>query len=85
MGENEALELSEKAHGFFLLNAHSISTEYGEIIINNVGTVSNRTSLFVEDYIRRYGFDIRFSYIRSDEMQTITVLNPGKPIRNTYS
>ncbi len=85
LGENEALELSEKAHGFFLLNAHSISTEYGEIIINNVGTVSNRTSLFVEDYIRRYGFDIRFSYIRSDEMQTITVLNPGKPIRNTYS
>ena len=85
LGENEALELSEKAHGFFLLNAHSISTEYGEIVINNLGIVSNRTNLFVEDYIRRYGFDIRFSYIRNDEIQTITVLNPGKPIGNTYS
>lgn len=77
-GEDEALALSEKAHGFFLLGAHNIPTEYGEVVINNVGSVANRTGFFVENSIRRYGFDIRFSYVRTDEMLTETVskVNP---------
>lgn len=78
-GEDEALELSEKAHGFFLLNAHNIQTEFGDVVINNVGSSANRTGFFVEDSIHRYGFDIRFSYIRTDEMKTATVLKPGTP------
>lgn len=81
-GEDEALELSEKAHGFFLLNAHNIPTEFGDIVINNVGSPANRTGFFVEDSIRRYGFDIRFSYIRTDEMETTTILKPGNPKGN---
>ena len=60
-GEDEALELAEKANGFFLLNAHNIQTEQGEVVIVNVGSVASRSSFFVEDTIRRYGFDIRFS------------------------
>lgn len=84
-GEDEALALSEKAHGFFLLNAHNIHTEFGDVVINNVGAVANRTGFFVEDSIRRYGFDIRFAYVRTDEMPTITVANPGRAVGNTYS
>ena len=84
-GEDEALALAEKAFGFFLLNAHNISTEFGDIVINNVGAVANRTGFFVEDSIRRYGFDIRFAYVRTDEMPTITVSKPGQPIGSTYS
>lgn len=72
-GEDDALELADKAHGFFLFNAHNIPAEDGEVVINNIGAVVNRTGFFVEDSIRRYGFDIRFSYVRTDEMPTATV------------
>lgn len=82
-GEDEALELSEKAHGFFLLNAHNIPTEYGEIVINNVGAARSRTGFVVEDTIRRYGFDIRFSYVRTDERpaEIIEKANPKRNVR----
>ncbi|MBP3536429.1 MAG: hypothetical protein J6J93_02695 [Muribaculaceae bacterium] len=85
MGEDEALSLAEKAFGFFLLNAHCIYTEFGDIVINSVGAVANRTGFLVEDSVRRYGFDIRFAYVRTDEMPTITVSKPGQPIGKTYS
>lgn len=81
-GEDEASELSEKAHSFFLLSGHNISTEYGDIVVNNVGASASRSSFFVEDTIRRYGFDVRFSYMRTDEMPTeiISKVNPvGQP------
>jgi len=84
-GEDEALELSEKAHGFFLLNGHNIVTEYGDVVINNVGSVVNRTGFVVEDAIRRYGFDIRFGYMRTDEMPTVTIKKPGSFIGSPNS
>lgn len=78
LGEDEALALAEKAYGFFLLNAHNIPTEFGDIVINDVGTVANRTGFLVEDSVRRYGFDVKFAYVRTDEMQTYTIsrVNP---------
>lgn len=76
-GEDEALSLCEKAHSFFLLNGHSLLTEHGSIVINNIGAVTNRTGFLVEDYVRRYGFDVRISYVRTDEIPTVTVLRPG--------
>jgi hypothetical protein len=84
-GEDEALNLAEKAHGFFLLNAHNISTENGDTIVYNVGSVANRSGFFVEDTIRRYGFDVRFAYVRSDEMPTTTILKPGNPTGDAHS
>lgn len=76
-GEDEALSLSEKANGFFLLNARSISTEYGDIVIDNVGSSASRSGFLVEDTIRRYGFDIKLSYVRVDSMDTKIVAKPG--------
>lgn len=72
-GDNEALELAEKAHGFFLLNGHNISTVNGDVVVKNVGSVSNRTGFLVEDAVRRYGFDVLIAFIRTDEMETTTV------------
>lgn len=76
-GEDEALNLAEKAHGFFLLNGHNIATEHGDIVIQNIGVVANRSGFFVTDTMRRYGFDIRFGYVRTDEMPTTTILAVG--------
>lgn len=84
-GEDEALELAEKAHGYFLLDAHNILTDTGEVVINNVGSVANRSGFVVEDTIRRYGFDVMFSYVRTDEKPTITIQNPGNPIGEPHS
>lgn len=82
-GEDEALELSEKAHGFFLLNGHNIHTEFGDIVINSVSSVGSRTGFVVEDAIRRYGFDIRFSYMRTDEMPT-EIIEKANPVGITH-
>jgi len=78
-GEDEALEVSEKAHGFFLLSGHNIQTDEGDIVVRNVGHMSSRSSFFVEDTVRRYGFDVRFVYIRTDEMPVVTIKHPGNP------
>lgn len=78
-GEDEALELAEKAHGYFLLDAHDIRTGTGRIVIHNVGSVANRSGFFVEDTLRRYGFDVLFAYIRTDEKQATVIQNMGNP------
>ena len=67
-GEDEAVELVERAHCFFLLAIHNIHAEKGDIVIDRVGAVSKRNNFVVEETVRRYGFDIQFSYIRTDEM-----------------
>lgn len=78
-GEDEALEIVEKAHGFFLLNGHNIPTEYGDIVVREVGKVASRTGFLVEDTVRRYGFDVKLGYVRTDEMPVLTIECPGNP------
>lgn len=74
-GEDEALGLAEKAHGFFLLNGHCILAGSEDIVIRNVGSVAGRSGFVVEDTVRRYGFDVRFTYMRTDETPAATVLD----------
>jgi len=78
-GEDEALGLAEKAHGFFLLNGHCILVGSEDIVICNVGSVANRSGFVVEDTVRRYGFDVRFAYIRTNEMPATTILEARTP------
>ena len=80
-GEDEALELCEKAHGFFLLNAHNINDA---IVIKNVGNAASRSSFLVEDTVRRYGFDIRFSYVRADEQYVEIIKSAEDPHGNLH-
>ncbi|MCX4256502.1 MAG: hypothetical protein OSJ54_06200 [Oscillospiraceae bacterium] len=84
-GEDEAVALAEKAHGFFLLDAHCLYTDVGEIVIKSVGSVANRTGFDIEEYIRRYGFDVKFAYIRTDEMTTTIIETPGNPRGDPHS
>lgn len=74
-GEDEALGLAEKGHGFFLLNGHCILVGNEDIVVRNIGSVANRSGFVVEDTVRRYGFDVRFAYIRTDEMPVDSVLD----------
>ena len=78
-GEDEALGLADKAHGFFLLNGHCILVGSEDIVIRNVGSVANRSGFVVEDTVRRYGFDVRFAYIRTDEMPATTIREANTP------
>lgn len=78
-GEDEALELAEKALGYFLLKAHNTKTATGDIVVNKVGAISSRSSFHIEDTIRRYGFDVIISYVRIDEMETSTIESIGSP------
>lgn len=75
-GEDEALDLVEKGHGFFLLNGHCIVVGSEDVVIRKVGPIASRSGFMVEDTVRRYGFDVRFAYIRTDEMPTTTILEP---------
>ena len=76
-GEDEALMLAEKANGFFLLDGHNIRTAQGDIVVSNVGSPAGRSGFFVEDTVNRYGFDVRFFYVRTDEKQTTTIGRVG--------
>ncbi|MCI8537874.1 MAG: hypothetical protein HFF18_04325 [Oscillospiraceae bacterium] len=78
-GEDEALGLAEKGHGFFLLNGHCILAGSEDVVIRNVGSVANRSGFVVEDTVRRYGFDVRFAYIRTDEMPAATIREARTP------
>lgn len=73
-GEDEALALADKGHGFFLLNAHCLIVGREDIVIRRVGRVAKRDGFLVEDTVRRFGFDVRLSYVRTDEMPTTTIL-----------
>ena len=44
-------------------------------MVRNIGSVANRSGFVVEDTVRRYGFDVRFAYIRTDEMPVDSVLD----------
>ena len=78
-GDDEALALAEKGFGFFLLNGHCIMTSAGDVVVRNIGTVSVRSGFVMEDTVRRYGFDVRLSYVRTDEKPTDTIpsVNPS--------
>ena len=78
-GEDEALGLVEKGHGFFLLSGHCILVGSEDIVIRNVGSVANRSGFVVEDTVRRYGFDVRFAYIRTDEMPATIIREANTP------
>ena len=74
-GDDEALALAEKAHGFFLLNGHCLQVGAEDIVVNSVGPVGGRSGFVVEDTVRRYGFDVKLSYVRSDDMPATTIAN----------
>ncbi len=71
-GEDEAQSFAEKAQGFFLVAGYDILSNLG-IVVVDVTNAGNRTTLVVDEAARRYGFDIRVRYTRSDSRTDRTV------------
>lgn len=67
-GEDEAQELAERAQGFFLHTGYDILDRIGFVVVE-VMNAGNRTTLVVDEAARRYGFDVRLRYARSDKRE----------------
>lgn len=79
LGEDEAMDLCEKGHGFFLLTGRVLYLDGGRVVMRQVGGVTSRSGFWVEDAVRRYGFDVRFGYVRTDETPAEVIRSAGTP------
>lgn len=71
-GEDEAQHYSSKAQGWLQHVAYDTLSNLG-IVVVDVMNATNRTALVVDEAARRYGFDLRFRYTRTDERTDSTV------------
>ena len=71
-GEDEALDLAEKAQGWFLHTGYDHFSRNGMTVVD-VSGVQERSSLQVDEEARRYGFDVAIRYVRIDERTVGTV------------
>ena len=71
-GEDEAMELAEKAQGWFLHTGRMELSAAG-IVVEDVNNVQHRSVLMVEEEANRYGFDVLVRYIREDRRKIETV------------
>ncbi len=67
LGEDEALELAEKAQGWFLHTGYEYISGKGLTVVD-VANVQERSFLQVDEEARRYGFDVVLRYVRADNM-----------------
>ena len=71
-GDDESMELAERAQGWFLHSGYDYISAIGITIID-VTNVQNRETLLVDEEANRYGFDVTIRYVRQDtrEIQPI--------------
>lgn len=67
LGEDEALDLAEKAQGWFLHTGYEYISGKGLTVVD-VANVQERSFLQVDEEARRYGFDVVLRYVRADDM-----------------
>lgn len=72
LGDDEALELAEKAQGWFLHTGYEYISGKGLTVVD-VSNVQERSFLQVDEEARRYGFDVMLRYVRTDERTVGTV------------
>lgn len=75
MGDDEALDLADRAQGFFLFTGKQLLADRG-IVVVSVENTQPRSALDIDEVARRYGFDILVRYARTD---TRTVQTMGLP------
>ena len=71
-GEDEAMEIADKAQGWFLLSGRGQLSMSG-IVVEDVNNVQQRNVLMVDEEANRYGFDVLLRYIRDDKMAAETI------------
>lgn len=70
--EDEALELAEKAQGFFLWPGRKILAAHGVAVLE-VQNVQGRSAFEIDETDRRYGFDllVRYEYVESRPLEAM--------------
>ena len=76
-GEDEAQELAAQAQGFFIHAGEDEITASGFVVVD-VLNAANRSALVLDEMARRYGFDVRLRYRRTDSrsISTVEKVNP---------
>ncbi len=72
LGEDEAMELAERAQGWFL-HVGRAGLSAGGIVVEDLNNVQQRNTLMVDEEANRYGFDVLVRYIREDRKEIGTV------------
>ena len=75
-GDDEAMDLADRAQGFFLFAGRQLLADAG-IVVVSVENTQPRSALDIDEVARRYGFDILVRYERTD---TRTVQTMGPPV-----
>ena len=75
-GADEALDLANKAQGFFLHYGRDALEAAGFVALD-VSNATNRDALELNEMGRRYGFDVRLRYVREDVLNIATVEKPN--------
>lgn len=65
-GDDEAQRVAESAQGWLLHGGYDIINRIGFVVVE-ILDVGSRTTLEVDEAARRYGFDARLRYTRTDE------------------
>lgn len=64
-GDDEALDLADRAQGFFLFTGRQVLSDQGVVVVT-VENTQSRSAFDVDETDRRYGFDVLLRYERSD-------------------
>ena len=74
LGADEALELATLAQGFFLHGGRYAIQKAGFVVVD-VTNATSRDALELDEMGRRFGFDVRLRYTRTDLAEVDTVSN----------
>lgn len=74
LGADEALELATLAQGFFLHGGRYATQKAGFVVVD-VTNATSRDALELDEMGRRFGFDVRLRYTRTDLANVDTVSN----------
>ena len=76
LGADEALELATLAQGFFL-HAGRYQIEASGFSVVDVSNATSRDALELDEMGRRFGFDVRLRYVRTDAAAVAQVEKPN--------
>ena len=76
LGADEALELATLAQGFFLHTGRDAISDAGFVVVD-VSNATSRDALELDEMGRRFGFDVRLRYTRSDYASVSEVEQPN--------
>ncbi|WP_298024513.1 LIC_12616 family protein [uncultured Dysosmobacter sp.] len=74
-GDDEALDLADRAQGFFLFTGRQLLADQGVVVVS-VENTQARSAFNIDETDRRYGFDVLLRYERQDTRTVPTMELP---------